>query len=92
MPVLNQNWTTRWDTPGDSYKVYTNTSDFRTLISCNWNRFNTGDTDREVTIEVERYSSNTSKIKVSFYLEDDFDPEYKIFPYNTNMTAELRLL
>lgn len=85
MPVLNQNWTTRWDTPGDSYKVYTNTSDFRTLISCNWNRFNTGDTDREVTIEVERYSSNTSKIKVSFYLEDDFDPEYKIFPYNTNI-------
>lgn len=85
MPALNQNWTTRWDTPGDSYKVYTNTSDFRTLISCNWTRFSTGYTDREVTIEVERYSSNTSKIKVSFYLEDDFDPEYKIFPYNANI-------
>lgn len=85
MPALTQNWITRWDTPGDSYKVYTNISDFRTLISCNWTRFSTGYTDREVTIEVERYSSNTSKIKVSFYLEDDFDPEYKIFPYNTNI-------
>ena len=85
MPVLTQKWTTQWDIPGDSYKVYTNTSDFRTLISCNWTRFSTGYTDREVTIEVERYSSNTSKIKLSFYLEDDFDPEYKIFPYNTNI-------
>ena len=83
--VLTQNWTTQWDTPGDSYKVYTNTPDFRTIVSCNWTRFNTGDTDREVTIKVERYSSNTTEIRVSFYLEDDFDPEYKIFPYRANI-------
>lgn len=85
MPALNQNWTTRWDSPGDSYKVHTNTSDFRTLISCNWARPNSGDTDREVTIEVERHLSKIPEIRISFYLEDDFDPEYKIFPYNTNI-------
>lgn len=85
MPALNQNWTTRWDSPGDSYKVHTNTSDFRTLISCNWARPNSGDTDREVTIEVERHLSKIPEIRISFYLEDDFDPEYKIFPYRANI-------
>ena len=85
MPVLTQKWTTQWDIPGDSYKVYTNTPDFRTIISCNWTRFSTGDTDREVTIKVERYSSNTTEIRISFYFEDDFDPEYKIFPYSANI-------
>lgn len=85
MPILTQNWTTQWDTPGDSYKVYTNTPDFRTLISCNWARPRNGDTDREVTIEVERHRSNIPEIRVSFYLEDDFDPEYKIFPYRANI-------
>lgn len=85
MPALNQNWTTRWDSPGDSYKVYTNTPDFRTLISCNWARPNSGDTDREVTIEVERHRSNIPEIRISFYLEDDFDSEYKIFPYSANI-------
>jgi hypothetical protein len=85
MPALNQNWTTRWDSPGDSYKVHTNTPDFRTLISCNWARPNSGDTDREVTIEAERHLSKIPEIRVSFYLEDDFDPEYKIFPYRANI-------
>ena len=85
MPALTQNWTTRWDSPGDSYKVYTNTSDFRTIVSCNWARPNSGDTDREVTIEVERHLSKIPEIRISFYLEDEFDPEYKIFPYNTNI-------
>lgn len=85
MPALTQNWNTRWDSPGDSYKVHTNTSDFRTLISCNWARPNSGDADREVTIEVERHLFKIPEIRISFYLEDDFDPEYKIFPYNANI-------
>lgn len=34
---------------------------------------------------MERHRSNIPEIRVSFYLEDDFDPEYKIFPYNANI-------
>lgn len=85
MPVLTQKWTTQWDAPGDSYKVYTNTPDFRTIISCNWTRFSTGDTDREITIEIKRYVYNALRIRISFHLKDKFDPEYKIFPYSANI-------
>ena len=85
MPVLTQNWTTHWDTPGDSYKVYINTSDFRTIVSCNWARPNSGETDREVTIKIKRYVYNALRIRISFRLKDKFDPEYKIFPYSANI-------
>ena len=85
MPVLTQNWTTHWDTPGDSYKVYINTSDFRTIVSCNWARPNSGETDREITIEIKRYVYNALRIRISFHLKDNFDSEYKIFPYNANI-------
>ena len=75
----------QWDTPGDSYKVYINTPDFRTIVCCNWARPNSGETDREITIEIKRYVYNALRIRISFHLEDDFDPEYKIFPYNANI-------
>jgi len=85
MPVLTQKWTTQWDIPGDSYKVYINTPDFRTIVCCNWARPNSGETDREITIEIKRYVYNALRIRISFHLEDDFDPEYKIFPYSANI-------
>ena len=85
MPVLTQKWTTQWDIPGDSYKVYINTPDFRTIVCCNWARPNSGETDREITIKIKRYVYNALRIRISFHLEDDFDPEYKIFPYSANI-------
>lgn len=85
MPVLTQKWTTQWDIPGDSYKVYINTPDFRTIVCCNWARPNSGETDREVTIEIKRYVYNALRIRISFHLKDNFDSEYKIFPYNANI-------
>lgn len=85
MPVLTQKWTTQWDIPGDSYKVYINTPDFRTIVCCNWARPNSGETDREITIEIKRYVYNALRIKISFHLKDNFDSEYEIFPYNTNI-------
>lgn len=85
MPVLTQKWTTQWDIPGDSYKVYINTPDFRTIVCCNWARPNSGETDREITIEIKRYVYNALRIRISFHLKDNFDSEYKIFPYNANI-------
>lgn len=85
MPTLTQNWTTRWDASGDSYKVDASTPDFKAIVSCNWARPKSGDTDREVTIEVERYVSKIPEIRIVFCLKDDFDSDYNIFPYSANI-------
>lgn len=85
MPALTQNWSTRWDAPGDSYKVDASTHDFKAMVSCNWSRPKSGESDREVTIEVERYVSKIPEIRIAFYLKDDFDSDYKIFPENAKI-------
>ena len=87
MPVLSQKWSTRWDVPGESYQAVACTPDAKALVSCNWTRIrksNLGsDTDREVTIEIERHNSKIPEIRIVFYLKDNFDSDYKIFPENT---------
>lgn len=83
MPALNQNWTTRWDTPGDSYQVVTSTPDVKALVSCNWTGV-LNSIDREVSIEVERQNSRIPEIRIVFSLKDNFDPDYQLFPYGAS--------
>ena len=84
MPALNQKWTTRWDTPGDSYQVVTSTPDVKALVSCNWTGV-LNSIDREVTIEVERQNnSRIPEIRIVFSLKDNFDPDYQLFPYGAS--------
>ena len=83
MPTLTQNWSTRWDSPGDSYQVVASTPDVKVLVSCNWTGF-LNSIDREVTIEVERQNSRIPEIRIVFSLKDNFDPDYQLFPYGTS--------
>ena len=85
MPALIQNWGTRWDTSGESYQVVASTPDTKALVSCNWSRPKSGGTDREVVIETERHNSKIPEIRIVFYLKDNFDSDYNIFPYSANI-------